>query len=53
MGKAYLARCGKGAKGSGWSSFDDHGVHFAVGRGAEELDSFVKLFSAEAGPPRP
>lgn len=34
MGKAYLARCGKGTKGSGWYSFDDHGVHFAVGRGA-------------------
>ena len=28
MGKAYLARYGKGTKGSGWYSFDDHGVHF-------------------------
>ena len=27
-GKAYLARYGKGTKGSGWYSFDDHGVHF-------------------------
>jgi 3',5'-cyclic AMP phosphodiesterase CpdA len=28
MGQAYLARYGKGTKGSGWYSFDDHGVHF-------------------------
>ncbi len=28
MGKAYLARYGKGTKGAGWYSFDDHGVHF-------------------------
>ncbi|HKQ54454.1 MAG TPA: metallophosphoesterase, partial [Methyloceanibacter sp.] len=28
LGKAYLARYGKNAKGSGWYSFDDHGVHF-------------------------
>ena len=31
LGKAYLARDGKGTKGtkgSGWYSFDDHGVHF-------------------------
>ena len=27
-GKAYLGRYGKGTKGSGWYSFDDHGVHF-------------------------
>jgi 3',5'-cyclic AMP phosphodiesterase CpdA len=27
-GKAYLDRYGKGTKGSGWYSFDDHGVHF-------------------------
>jgi 3',5'-cyclic AMP phosphodiesterase CpdA len=26
--KAYLARYGKGTKGAGWYSFDDHGVHF-------------------------
>jgi len=26
--KAYLARYGKGIKGAGWYSFDDHGVHF-------------------------
>jgi 3',5'-cyclic-AMP phosphodiesterase len=27
-GKAYLDRYGKGKKGAGWYSFDDHGVHF-------------------------
>ena len=27
-GKAYLERYGKGTKGNGWYSFDDHGVHF-------------------------
>jgi 3',5'-cyclic AMP phosphodiesterase CpdA len=26
--KAYLERYGKGTKGGGWYSFDDHGVHF-------------------------
>src|SRR5262249_38567167 len=28
VGKAYLDRYGKGTKGQGWYSFDDHGVHF-------------------------
>jgi 3',5'-cyclic AMP phosphodiesterase CpdA len=28
QGKAYLDRYGKGSKGAGWYSFDDHGVHF-------------------------
>ena len=27
-GKAYLERYGKDAKGAGWYSYDDHGVHF-------------------------
>ncbi len=27
-GKAYLNHYGKGKKGAGWYSFDDHGVHF-------------------------
>jgi Icc protein len=27
-GKSYLARYGKGSKGSGWRSFDKNGVHF-------------------------
>ena len=28
QGKLYLERYGKGTKGRGWYSFDDHGVHF-------------------------
>jgi 3',5'-cyclic AMP phosphodiesterase CpdA len=28
QGKLYLERFGKGTKGLGWYSFDDHGVHF-------------------------
>jgi 3',5'-cyclic AMP phosphodiesterase CpdA len=28
QGKAYLERYGKGSKGAGWYSYDDHGVHF-------------------------
>jgi 3',5'-cyclic AMP phosphodiesterase CpdA len=27
-GKAYLERYGKGSKGAGWYSNDDHGIHF-------------------------
>src|SRR5579863_1766279 len=27
-GKAYLERYGKGAKGAGWYSYDDNGIHF-------------------------
>jgi 3',5'-cyclic AMP phosphodiesterase CpdA len=30
QGKAYLARYGKGSKGSGWYSFDHGGVHFVA-----------------------
>jgi 3',5'-cyclic AMP phosphodiesterase CpdA len=29
-GKLYLERYGKGTKGTGWYSFDDHGVHFVA-----------------------
>lgn len=29
-GQAYLDRYGKGTKGKGWYSFDDHGVHFVA-----------------------
>ncbi len=29
-GKAYLERFGKGTRGSGWYSFDSHGVHFVA-----------------------
>jgi Icc protein len=28
QGRAYLDRYGKGSRGAGWYSFDDHGVHF-------------------------
>ncbi len=28
QGKLFLERYGKGTKGTGWYSFDDHGVHF-------------------------
>jgi Icc protein len=30
QGKAYLARYGKGSKGSGWYSFDHNGAHFVA-----------------------
>jgi len=30
QGKAYLARYGKGTKGSGWYGFDHNGVHFVA-----------------------
>ncbi|HEY4214330.1 MAG TPA: metallophosphoesterase [Steroidobacteraceae bacterium] len=29
-GKAYLERFGKGTRGTGWYSFDSHGVHFVA-----------------------
>ncbi len=29
-GRLYLERYGKGTKGNGWYSFDDHGVHFVA-----------------------
>lgn len=28
MGKLFLERYGKGTRGAGWYSFDDHGIHF-------------------------
>ncbi len=39
-GKAYLDRYGKGTKGNGWYSFDDHGVHFIA---------LVNVFDFKAG----
>jgi len=39
-GKAYLERFGKGTKGNGWYSFDDHGVHFIA---------LVNVMNFEAG----
>lgn len=39
-GKAYLDRYGKGTKGNGWYSFDDHGVHFVA---------LINVFNFQAG----
>jgi 3',5'-cyclic AMP phosphodiesterase CpdA len=39
-GKLYLQRYGKGTKGNGWYSFDDHGVHFIA---------LVNVFNFQAG----
>ncbi len=39
-GKLFLDRYGKGTKGNGWYSFDDHGVHFVA---------LVNVFNLEAG----
>src|SRR5580658_5619585 len=39
-GKLYLERYGKGTKGNGWYSFDDHGVHFI---------GLINVFNLEAG----
>lgn len=39
-GKLYLERYGKGTKGNGWYSFDDHGVHFVA---------LVNVFNFQAG----
>jgi 3',5'-cyclic-AMP phosphodiesterase len=42
-GKEYLARYGKGTKGSGWYSFDHHGVHFVGLVNSAALDGMGKL----------
>lgn len=39
-GKLYLERYGKGTKGNGWYSFDDHGVHFI---------GLINVFNFQAG----
>jgi 3',5'-cyclic AMP phosphodiesterase CpdA len=39
-GALYLERYGKGSKGNGWYSFDDHGVHFIA---------LVNVFNFQAG----
>jgi len=39
-GALYLQRYGKGTKGNGWYSFEDHGVHFVA---------LVNVFNLEAG----
>ncbi len=41
-GKLYLERYGKGTKGNGWYSFDDHGVHFIA---------LVNVFNFQPGKP--
>jgi 3',5'-cyclic AMP phosphodiesterase CpdA len=42
-GKEYLARYGKGAKGTGWYSFDHHGVHFVGLVNSAALEGMGKL----------
>jgi len=39
-GKLFLERYGKGTKGNGWYSFDDHGIHFVA---------IVNVFNFKAG----
>jgi len=41
-GKLFLERYGKGTKGDGWYSFDDHGVHFIA---------LINVLNFEAGKP--
>jgi len=42
-GKEYLARYGKGTKGTGWYSFDHQGVHFVGLVNSAALDGMGKL----------
>jgi calcineurin-like phosphoesterase family protein len=42
-GKEYLARFGKGTKGTGWYSFDHKGVHFAGLVNSAALEGMGKL----------
>ena len=42
-GKEYLARYGKGTKGTGWYSFDHHGVHFVGLVNSAALEGMGKL----------
>jgi hypothetical protein len=42
-GKEYLARFGKGTKGTGWYSFDHKGVHFVGLVNSAEIDGMGKL----------
>ena len=42
-GKEYLARFGKGTKGTGWYSFDHHGVHFVGLVNSAALEGMGKL----------
>jgi hypothetical protein len=42
-GKEYLSRFGKGTKGAGWHSFDQHGVHFVGLVNSAALEGMGKL----------
>jgi Icc protein len=42
-GKEYLSRYGKGTKGTGWHSFDQHGVHFVGLVNSAALEGMGKL----------
>jgi 3',5'-cyclic AMP phosphodiesterase CpdA len=42
-GKEYLSRFGKGTKGTGWHSFDQHGVHFVGLVNSAALEGMGKL----------
>jgi 3',5'-cyclic AMP phosphodiesterase CpdA len=42
-GKEYLARYGRGTKGTGWHSFDHHGVHFVGLVNSAALEGMGKL----------
>jgi 3',5'-cyclic-AMP phosphodiesterase len=42
-GKEYLARFGKGTKGTGWYSYDHHGVHFVGLVNSAALEGMGKL----------
>jgi Icc protein len=42
-GKEYLSRYGKGTKGTGWYSFDQHGVHFVGLVNSATLEGMGKL----------
>jgi 3',5'-cyclic AMP phosphodiesterase CpdA len=46
-GKEYLARYGKDTKGTGWYSFDHHGVHFAGLVNSAALEGMGKLGAAQ------
>jgi 3',5'-cyclic-AMP phosphodiesterase len=46
-GKMYLDRYGKGSQGSGWYSFDHHGVHFIGLVNVLQLEGMGKLGQAQ------
>ena len=48
-GKEYLARYGKGTKGTGWYSFDHNGVHFVGLVNSAALEGMGKLGARATG----